>query len=89
MVAVTKLKYLHALSPELDTTKLFVVGVLLSCVMRCLSVIAIGVLSLQSIRVWSSNSDTDNTPSNSTPQDPDQDFYAKVSEDYHEKWHAE
>jgi hypothetical protein len=73
-----KLKYLHNLSPEMDTTKMFVVSVLLSCVMRCLSFIAIGSLSLQSIKFdIDQNGASGRAPSGVSP-DPDTDFYEKV-----------
>lgn len=74
---MTKLKYLHYLSPELDTTKMFVISVLLSCVMRCLSFIAIGSLSLQSIRFDQNGA---SGPPSSSSQDPDTDFYEKVKQ---------
>lgn len=77
-VSVMKLKYLHNMSPEMDTTKMFVVSVLLSCVMRCLSFIAIGSLSLQSIKFdIDQNGASGRAPSGVSP-DPDTDFYEKV-----------
>jgi hypothetical protein len=71
--AAMRLRYLHTLSPELDTTKMFVMSILLSCGMRLLSMIAIGALTLQSITI--SPEDSAQQP---TKEDPDSAFYNKV-----------
>lgn len=75
---VMKLKYLHTRSPEFDTTKMFVISVLLSCGMRFLSWVAIGSLSMQSIEIDDSNDNQPSSADSSEPPDPDAEFYQKA-----------
>lgn len=59
-------------------TQLFVLSVLLSCTMRCLSFVAIGSLNVQSIALHE-GADAPPTPSmDAGTEDPDTQFYEKV-----------
>lgn len=79
----SRLRNLHARRKEMNTTKLFVLSVLLSCTMRCLSFIALGAFSVQSITIDNDSSGrSSSSPSSSSSyasQDPDTQFYEKVS----------
>ena len=78
----SRLRNLHARHAEMNTTKLFVLSVLLSCTMRCLSFIALGAFSVQSITIDNDSSGrSSSSPSSSSyaSQDPDTQFYEKVS----------
>ena len=78
----SRLRNLHARHPEMNTTKLFVLSVLLSCTMRCLSFIALGAFSVQSITIDNDSSGRSSSSSSSSSyasQDPDTQFYEKVS----------
>lgn len=77
----SRLRNLHARHRDMNTTKLFVLSVLLSCTMRCLSFIALGAFSVQSIAI-DNNSSGGSSPLQSSSsfdsQDPDTQFYEKV-----------
>ncbi|TFJ81404.1 hypothetical protein NSK_007365 [Nannochloropsis salina CCMP1776] len=76
----SRLRNLHTRHPEMNTTKLFVLSVLLSCGMRCLSFIALGAFSVQSIAIDNDASGRASSPSSSwsSTQDPDTQFYEKA-----------
>ena len=81
VLIASRLRNLHARHPEMNTTKLFVLSVLLSCTMRCLSFIALGAFSVQSITIDNDSSGgSSSSPSSSSyaSQDPDTQFYEKV-----------
>ncbi|CAN0201834.1 unnamed protein product, partial [Discosporangium mesarthrocarpum] len=71
--AIAKLRMLHRLSPSLDSKKLFAMSVLLSCLMRTMGFVTIGVLNIQSIRIGGGGDSDD-----PRPEDPDQRFYEKT-----------
>lgn len=67
-------------SPYPHNTQLFVLSVLLSCTLRCLSFVAIGALDVQSIALHDGDGPGPaSQPSmDAGPEDPDTQFYEKV-----------
>ena len=76
-----KLRYLHKLSPQLDTKKLFVMSVWLACSIRVMSFVGLGALNIANVQVNYSMSDYDGgNGDDDGNSDRNQAFYDKAGE---------